>query len=383
MFTIVDAVNQQIPANVTPAAMLVLTKFAELVTSAKEPLQCRVSVERFMAATHYKSRKQVTNILDDLDKKGYLRALEDRKAKKTGDKATLYELCLPEGYDENIIKKRRCKYYGGKLFYSPFNESMEDLSWWEQDLSAKETPITSTNAEKTAAEAEKISTETEKTAAEPPKTYPKNNGRSEEKHNNNRAGVVVVDSEIIRKAKEDAAEATGGSPGAFDKCGITDETARFMSDAIAAYNADINKGKEIEKPVVYLIGVFKNICKAGGPDKSSGRPRESAQEREKRKADEAKEKAKKHIEGIWFQIVDALELKNTPPEQLTELRKCYWNRVTHHPVNEWIPFSNRAFDVFYDDAQRRRLSTEEFRAKYPDINARVDLLRKALSEIPD
>jgi len=384
MFTIVDAVNQQIPANITPAAMLVLTKFAELVTSAKEPLQCRVSVERFMATTHYKSRKQVTNILDDLEKKGYLKPLEDRKKKKPGDKATLYELCLPEGYDENIIKKRRCKYYGGKSFYSPFNESMEDLSWWEQDLTAKETPVTSTNAEKTAAEAEKISTETEKTAAEPSKTYPMNVGRSEEKHNNNRAGVVVVDSEIVRKAKEDAAEATGGSPEAFDKCGITDETARFMSDAIAAYNADINKGKKIGKPVPYLAGIFKNICKAGGPEKSSGKPRESAEERERREADEAKKKREKHIEGIWFQIVDALEMKNIPPEQLTELWNSYWNRVTHHLPETWTTYADIAYsNVFFDNDQKRDLSPEELRAKYPGIDARVKLFRKAIEDLPD
>lgn len=377
MFTIVDAVNQQIPANVTPAAMLVLTKFAELVTSAKEPLQCRVSVERFMAATHYKSKKQVTNILDDLRKEGYLKPLEDRKTKKPGDKATLYELCLPEGYDENIIKKRRCKYYGGKLFYSPFDESMEDLSWWEQDLTADTTPIISPSAEK-------ISTETEKTAAEPSKTYPKNKGRSEEKHNNNRAGVVVVDSEIVRKAKKDAAEATGGSPEAFDKCGITDETARFMSDAIAAYNADINNGKEIGKPVPYLAGIFKNICKAGGPEKSSGKPRESAEERERREADEAKKERKKHIDGIWFQIVDALELKDIPPEQLTELWNSYWNRVTHHQPEDVTKYADVALsNVFYDSTQKRNLSLEELRAKYPDINARVKLFRKAIEDLPD
>lgn len=274
MFTIVDAVNQQIPANITPAAMLVLTKFAELVTSAKEPLQCRVSVERFMATTHYKSRKQVTNILDDLERKGYLKPLEDRKKKKPGDKATLYELCLPEGYDENIIKKRRCRYYGGKSFYSPFNESMEDLSWWEQDLTAKETPVTTpgttqSTTQSTSSGAEDFYAEWEKfmgckypNTSPTAETDPKKNQikLNNSKTHNNRENVVV-DSESVRKAKEDAAETTGASPEDFDGCGITDENADLMFEAIDEY-IDLEDKVDIKHPVNYLTGIFKNLCEA-------------------------------------------------------------------------------------------------------------------------
>jgi len=274
MFTIVDAVNQQIPANVTPAAMLVLTKFAELVTSAKEPIQHRVSVERFMAATHYKSRKQVTNILDELDKKGYLRAREDRKTKKTGDKATLYELCLPEGYNKDIVDKRRGRYYGGKLFYSPFDENMEDLNKLAKDLTAEETSVTTSvttqsTTQSTSSGAEDFYAEWEKfmgykypNTSPTAETDPKKNQiklNNSKKHNNREN--VVVDSESVRNAKEEAAETTGASPEDFDDCGITDENADLMFDAIDEY-IDLEDKVDIKHPVQYLTGIFKNLCES-------------------------------------------------------------------------------------------------------------------------
>lgn len=270
MFTIVDAVNQQIPANVTPAAMLVLTKFAELVTSDKEPLQCRVSVERFMAATHYKARKQVTKILDELDKKGYLRALEDRKTKKPGDKATLYELCLPEGFNKDLVDKRRCRYYGGKSFYSPFDENMEDLGKLAKDLTPSTMPVTThstapttpTALEFVSAELEKIFAGKPSSLAQPPETDPKKNPikLNNSKTHNNRENVVV-DSESVRNAKEDAAETTGASPEDFDGCGITDENADLMFEAIDEY-IDLEDKVDIKHPVQYLTGIFKNLCEA-------------------------------------------------------------------------------------------------------------------------
>ena len=111
MYELVDAVNQQC-TGINSGDLLVLTKFAELVAKPNEP-RLRVS-EKFLATITRMCVKTVQDHLKKLHKLGYLIALEDRAAKKPSDESTLYELRLPEGFDSDVISRRRGRYYGGK-----------------------------------------------------------------------------------------------------------------------------------------------------------------------------------------------------------------------------------------------------------------------------
>lgn len=122
----VDAINQQFPADVSPEAMLIATKFAELLAS-DDQMTRRVSRDRFEKMTHM-SERRMGGYFIELHERNLLVMSEDPRKKRRGDKPIEYRLCLPDGFDKKVIDKRRGTYYGGMPYNPMYNENFVEIA---------------------------------------------------------------------------------------------------------------------------------------------------------------------------------------------------------------------------------------------------------------
>ena len=272
-YELVDAVNQQCVLKGRATDLLILTKFAELVSNPAVPKQ-RISLERFKAMTRL-DRSTVQRHLHSLHDCGLLVCLDGDKVK--GDKPKLYQLNLPEGFDRNVVNARRRKYYGGEPFIP---EYYEDNSMFDAGGGLELSPVPSGGlGPDVPAAAPQTLGNLPQTLGNLPQTLgnlprkqgampPLNNKRT--KNNNNNKGVVV-DEEVGFVLKK-AAKATGGKEGAFSDLGITSDNAKIAIDAIRKFNERRNKNPDFvtENPVAYLRKLIAKALSSNGDALSTG-----------------------------------------------------------------------------------------------------------------
>ena len=276
-YELVDAVNQQCELPKGATDLLILTKFAELVTDPHNPVR-RIGLDRFMVITRL-DRRTIQRHLHGLHDAGLLVCIDGDKVK--GDRPKLYKLNLPEGFDRAVVNARRLNYYAGKRFCPVFHEENTPSPDGEYRLSPVQNDGTKTPVSGNLTEIRgnltgirgNLPEIQDKLPEIQDKLPPYNNIINKNiNNNNNKGGVVVVDDEEVLFVRREAAMATGGTPEAFASLGITSENAAVVLKAIRHFR----KEREIERcnihtnPVRYLSKVIENAIKSNGTNLVSG-----------------------------------------------------------------------------------------------------------------
>ena len=273
-YELVDAVNQQCELPKGATDLLILTKFAELVSDPLNPVR-RIGLERFMVITRL-DRRTVQRHLHGLHVAGLLECIDGDKVK--GDRPKLYRLNLPEGFDQDVVSARRLRYYAGKPFNPVFYEdNAAALPNGEYRLppvrSEGGMSAVSGNLPEIQDNLPEIQVKLpgikDKLPEIQDKLPPFNNIRRKKGNNNNEG--VVVDEEVLFVLKA-AAAATGASPEAFASLGITSGNATVALSAIRHFS----KARESEEclvrknPVRYLSKVIETAITSDGASLDSG-----------------------------------------------------------------------------------------------------------------
>ena len=268
MYDLVYAVNQQYPENGSPGGLLILTKFAELVIDSNRP-RASVGNKRFCAMTRM-TRNTVNSHLEKLKASNFLVPLDDPSKKRKGDMPILYELRLPEGFDQKTVMDRhRHKYYGGK-YLNPEYIDLASLGI-KEDITLPPVPIRIvadtkvSEIDKPTSEIDKPTSNSDIDMSKSDRTMSKiapSNKQKNNNINNNKSSVSndVVDDDFLEEYCKD----TNLSPALFKKLGINRENIHLLKECITYWKDILSNNRDnIRNPPGYLITIIRDTIANG------------------------------------------------------------------------------------------------------------------------
>lgn len=264
MYDLVYAVNQQYPESGNPGGLLVLTKFAELVINSNFP-RARVGNKRFCAMTRM-TRNTINKHLKELKTTNFLVPLDNSSDKHKGDLPVLYELRLPEGFDqETVMKRHRNKYYGGKYFdLDHIDPTYLDIGEETILLPVSARLMSDAEASKIDKPMSKIDTDMSEIDKTMSKIAPSNKLKNNNNINNKfHAPDDADDDDFLKEYYKE----TNLSPAFLKKLGITRENVHLLETCVTYWKDVLRNNKaNIRNPTGLLISIIQRAIANGKLD---------------------------------------------------------------------------------------------------------------------